>query len=106
VKRLTLILTLALTTAAAVAVSPAGAAYTDPFAWKKCNHKVDFNLKITAANNMRCRGARRVMRRYDGSISRRFNTDGFRCKRIKGSAVSGTWRCRKDQKAFRFVFGD
>jgi hypothetical protein len=106
VKRLILILTLALTTAATVSVAPAGAGYTDPFAWKKCNHKVDFNLKITAASNMRCRGARRVMRRHDGSISRRFKTDGFRCKRIKGSATSGTWRCRKDQKAFKFAFGD
>ena len=96
-----------MTAALAVAVSPAAAGgYTDPFAWKKCNHKVDFNLKITAVRNMRCRGARGVMRDYNGSISRRFKTDGFSCKRVKGRAISGIWRCKRSQKAFKFAFGD
>ena len=108
-KRLALILTLTLTltSAASVAAAPPDAGYTDPFAWKKCHHKVDFNLKITAARNMRCRAARKVMRRYDGSIARRFDApDGFRCKRVKGRPVSGIWRCSKKQKAFKFAFGD
>jgi hypothetical protein len=112
-KRLVLILTLTVTSAAALA-SPAAAAprggdegYVDPFAWKKCSHKVDFNLKIVAARHMRCKGARRVMARYDGSISRKFKTDGFNCKRVKGRPVSGVWRCKKGRaKAFRFAFGD
>ncbi|MBA3261156.1 MAG: hypothetical protein H0T69_01505 [Thermoleophilaceae bacterium] len=106
-KRLAIILILTLTSAAAVGVSPAGAGYTDPFAWKKCNQKVDFNLKITAASNMRCRGARSVMRRYDGSIARRFDApSGFGCKLVKGRPISGIWRCSKKGKAFRFAFGD
>jgi hypothetical protein len=109
VKRAALILTLilTLTTAVSAAGAPPDAGYTDPFAWQKCHHKVDFNLKITAARNMRCRAARRVMRRYDGSIARRFDTpDGFHCRRVKGRAVSGIWRCSKKRKAFKFKFGD
>ena len=97
-----------MTAALAVAVSPAAAGgYTDPFAWKKCNHKVDFNLKITAVRNMRCRGARSVMRRHDGSIARKFKApSGFNCKLVKGRPISGIWRCKNGKKAFRFAFGD
>jgi hypothetical protein len=109
VKRLALILILTLTSTAAFAV-PASAqdeGYVDPFAWRKCNAKVDFNLKITAARSMRCRGAKRVMSRYDGSISRKFSTSGFTCKLVKGRPISGVWRCKKGRaKAFRFAFGD
>jgi hypothetical protein len=109
VKRLALILILTLSTATAFAV-PAAAQdedYTDPFAWKKCSAKVDFNLKITAARNMRCRAAKRVMARHDDSISRKFSTSGFKCKLVKGRPISGIWRCKKGRtKAFRFAFGD
>jgi hypothetical protein len=81
--------------------------YTDPFRWSKCNVRVNANLKITAARSMRCRSAKRVMRRHDGSISRRFSTSGFKCKLIKGRRISGVWRCKKGRvKAFRFAFGD
>jgi hypothetical protein len=106
VKRLALILTLTLTAASFAAVSPAGAQYVDPFGWRKCNAKVDFNLKIKKARNMRCRGARSVMRRYDGNISRKFDASGFHCKLIKGRVISGIWNCKKGRKAFRFAFGD
>jgi hypothetical protein len=108
VKRLALILTVTMTAALAVAAAPAGAGgYVDPFGVKKCSHKVDFNLKITQARNMRCRAARRVMRRYDGSIARKFDApNGFRCKLVKGRPISGIWRCKKGNKAFRFAFGD
>jgi hypothetical protein len=108
-KRLALILTLTVTSTAAVAVPSAAQqdGYTDPFAWKKCNSKLDANLKITAARSMRCKAARRVMGRYDGEISRRFQTEGFRCKLVKGEPISGIWRCKKGRaKAFRFAFGD
>jgi hypothetical protein len=109
VKRLALILILTLSTAAAFA-APAMAQdedYADPFGWKKCNARVDFNLKITAARGMRCKAARRVMVRYDGSISRRFRTQGFSCRLVKGRPISGIWRCKKGRtKAFRFAFGD
>jgi hypothetical protein len=109
VKRLALILTLTVTSTAAFA-GPASAQqdeYTDPFRWKKCNARVDSNLKITAARSMRCKSAKRVMRRHDGSISHRFSTSGFRCKLIKGRPISGVWRCKKGRvKAFRFAFGD
>jgi hypothetical protein len=111
-KRLALILTLIVTSAAALA-APAAAqrggddGYVDPFAWKKCSHKVDSNSKIVAARDMRCRAARRVLRRYDGSYSRRFKTGDFSCKLVKGRPISGIWRCKKGRsKAFRFAFGD
>jgi hypothetical protein len=96
-----------MTSATAVAVSPAGAGYVDPFAWKKCHTKVSSNLKITAVRGMRCRGAQRVMRRYDGSIARRFKApSGFRCKLVKGRPSSGVWTCTNKPKVFRFAFGD
>jgi hypothetical protein len=80
--------------------------YTDPFAWKKCSTKGSSNLKITAVRRMRCKAAKRVMHRYDGSISRRFSTAGFNCMRVKGRAINGIWRCKKgSSKAFRFAFG-
>jgi hypothetical protein len=109
VKRLALILilTLSATTASAVPTAAQDDQYTDPFAWKKCSAKVSSSLKITAARRMRCKAAKRVMRRYDGSISRKFSTAGFKCKRVKGRAVSGIWRCKKGtRKAFRFAFRD
>jgi hypothetical protein len=109
VKRLALILILTLSTVTASAVPTAAQdeEYTDPFAWKKCSAKVSSNLKITAVRRMRCKAAQRVMRRYDGSISRKFSTAGFNCKRVKGRAVSGIWRCKKgSSNAFRFAFGD
>jgi hypothetical protein len=74
---------------------------------RDCNHKVDFNLKITSARNMRCRAARRVMRRHDSSIARHFEApNGFRCDLVEGRPISGIWRCTRGVKAFRFAFGD
>jgi hypothetical protein len=109
VKRLALILILTLSTTTAFA-APAAAQdeqYSDPFGWKKCSARVDFNLKITAARGMRCRAAKRVMARHDRSIARRFRTQGFRCRLVKGRPISGVWRCNKGRaKAFRFAFGD
>jgi hypothetical protein len=109
VKRLALILILSLSTATALA-APAAAqdeGYTDPFAWKRCSAKVDFNLKITAVRSMSCKAAKRVMSRYNGSVKRSFKTQGFSCKLVKGRPISGIWRCKKGRaKAFRFAFGD
>jgi hypothetical protein len=108
-KRLALILTLTVTSAAATA-GPAAAqdqGYVDPFSWKKCSAKVDSNSKVVAARNMSCRSARRVLRRYDGSYSRKFRAGAFNCKLVKGRPISGIWRCKKGRtKAFRFAFGD
>ena len=104
--RLILILTLTLATMAAVTTSSASAGYTDPFAWKKCHSKVDFNLKITAAKAVRCKGAKRVMANYDGQIKRKFKTSGYRCKRVKGNRLAGTWKCAKGSKGFKFKFAD
>ena len=97
---------LALIAAAALGAWPAGAgARVDVV--RTCNHKVDFNLKITSARNMRCRAARRVMRRYQGSIARHFDApNGFRCDLVAGRPISGIWRCTNETKAFRFAFGD
>jgi hypothetical protein len=97
---------LALMTAAAIAAWPPSAGATAAVV-RKCDHKVDFNLKITSARNMRCRTARRVMRRYEGSIARHFDApNGFRCNLVEGRPISGIWRCTKERKAFRFAFGD
>jgi hypothetical protein len=97
---------LALVAAAAVAGWPSSAGARADVV-RRCDHKVDFNLKITSARNMRCRAARRVMRRYDGSIARHFDApNGFRCNLVEGRPISGIWRCTKDDKAFRFAFGD
>jgi hypothetical protein len=111
-KRLALILTLLVTSAAATA-GPAAAqrggdeGYVDPFSWKKCNLRVDSNSKIVAARDMRCRAARRVLRRHDGSYTRKFKAGAFKCKLVKGRPISGVWRCKKGRaKAFRFAFGD
>ena len=74
---------------------------------RDCNHKIDFNLKITSARNMRCRAARRVMRRHNAPIARHFDApNGFHCDLVEGRPISGIWRCTKQRKAFRFAFGD
>jgi hypothetical protein len=74
---------------------------------RDCNHKVDFNLKITSARNMRCRAARRVMRRNNRSIARHFDApNGFHCDLVEGRLISGIWRCTRGAKAFRFDFAD
>jgi hypothetical protein len=107
VKRLALILVLTMTAAAALAAAPAGAQeqYIDPFAWKKCSTKVNSHLKVVQANNIKCRGAKRVIGRYHGSIKRKFKApSGFRCKRVKGKATNGVWRCASSTKAFKFKY--
>ena len=74
---------------------------------RDCSHKVDFNLEITSARNMRSRAARRVMRRHDDSLMRHFDApNGFRCNLVDGRLLSGIWRCPRGAKAFRFAFGD
>jgi hypothetical protein len=105
VKRVALAL---LAAAAVVALPPsAGATNAGSAVVRKCNHKVDFNLKIVSARNMRCRAARRVMRRHQGSIARHFDApNGFHCDLVEGRPISGIWRCTKERKAFRFAFGD
>jgi len=56
---------------------------------------------------MRCKTARRDLRRHVGSISFRFRTPGgFRCQRVSGNALAGQWRCVKQRKAYRFEFSD
>ena len=65
------------------------------------------NLKITSARNMTCRRAVREMRRYRGSVRRRFRTPGgFACTRVSGGELGGQWRCVRRSRAFRFEFGD
>lgn len=101
-KRLALILIAAF----AMAAWPAGAGARADVV-RGCSHKVDFNLKITSTRNMRCRAARRVMRRHQKSIRRHFDApNGFGCDLVRGILISGEWRCTRGGKAFRFVFGD
>jgi hypothetical protein len=65
------------------------------------------NVLISSARNMTCRRAARDMRRYRGSIKRRFRTPGgFRCTQQSGVPEGGQWRCVKRHRAYRFEFGD
>jgi hypothetical protein len=101
VKRAVLLIALLAPLAAA---APSVAA---PARVRDCAAKVDFNLEISSARNMRCRTAKRDLRRHRGSISRRFRTPGgFRCTRVSGTALGGQWRCVRELKAYRFEFGD
>ena len=86
--------------AASVGAEAARARNCDMFAYYP-------NLKITWARNMTCRAAKREMKRYNGSIKRRFRTpNGFDCRRVSGGELGGRWRCVKESRAFRFDFGD
>jgi hypothetical protein len=72
-----------------------------------CHAHADFNLLISSARNMSCRKAKRELRRYRGSIARRFRTPGgFRCHRVSGNRLAGQWRCVRSSRAFRFEFSD
>jgi hypothetical protein len=95
--------TVALVTALVLLLLPAEA----PAKLRSCHTRADFNLLISSARNMRCKTARRDLRRHVGSISFRFRTPGgFRCKRVSGNALAGQWRCVKKRKAYRFEFSD
>jgi hypothetical protein len=95
--------TVALVTAVVLLLVPAEA----PARVRDCHTHADFNLLISSARNMRCKTARRDLRRHHGSISFRFRTPGgFTCTRVSGSALGGQWRCVKQRKAYRFEFGD
>ena len=101
-RRLLTLIAIAALTALALPATSAGSAIV-----RDCNHAVDFNLKITSARNMRCRAARRVMRRNDKPIAINFAApNGFRCKLAERGPLSGTWRCTRGVKAFRFDFAD
>ena len=95
--------TVALVTAVVLLLLPAEA----PAKLRSCHTRADFNLLISSARNMRCKTARRDLRRHHGSISFRFRTPGgFRCQRVSGNALAGQWRCVKQRKAYRFEFSD
>jgi hypothetical protein len=97
--------------ALAVLAAPSGAAggaTATASGVRDCNLWASYpNVKIDSARNMTCRAARRQMRRYKGSISRRFTTPGgFHCHRVSGNRIAGQWRCTKGVRAFRFDFSD
>ncbi len=100
VRTILVLAVLALAAGAAAGAGPAAAAV------RECSAKVDFNLKISSARNMTCTRARTVMRGYKGSIKRRFSTGGFACARVRGTNLSGQWRCVRGRRAFRFEFSD
>jgi hypothetical protein len=102
---------LALAALLLVAMSFAGAAAARGTAQEArvvgCHARADFNLLISSARNMSCRKAKRELRRYRGSIARRFRTPGgFRCHRVSGNRLAGQWRCVRRSRAFRFEFSD
>jgi hypothetical protein len=95
--------TVALVTALVLLLLPAEA----PAELRSCHTRADFNLLISSARNMRCKTARRDLRRHVGSIGFSFPTPGgFRCTRVSGNALAGQWRCVKGRKAYRFEFSD
>jgi hypothetical protein len=97
---------LVLCSAAAVLAAAFGAGAA-PAGVVGCHHYADFNLLVSSARNMTCTAAKRELRRYRGSISRRFRTPGgFACYRVSGSPLAGQWRCVRGAKAFRFEFSD
>ena len=73
-----------------------------------CDDRVfDTNVIISSSRNMSCRKAVKEMRRYRGSIVRRFETPGgFSCTRQSGSTYVGQWRCVNGRRAYRFKFAD
>jgi hypothetical protein len=74
---------------------------------RRCHAHADFNVLITSVRDLGCRSAAREMKRYRGSISFRFRTPHhFRCRRVSGNRLGGTWRCTRRGRAFRFEFGD
>ena len=104
-RRLSVVLVLVVLTAVALLAVPGASAGSAVV--RSCNHAVDFNLKIISARNMRCRAARRVMRRNDRPIGVNFAApNGFRCKLAQGGPLGGIWRCTRGDKAFRFDFAD
>ena len=104
-RRLSVVLVLVVLTAVALLALPGASAGSAVV--RSCNHAVEFNLKIISARNMRCRAARRVMRRNDRPIGVNFAVpNGFRCKLREGSPIGGIWRCTRGDKAFRFDFAD
>ena len=105
-RRLSFVLVVALAAVALLAL-PSTSASAGSAVVRSCNHAVDFNLKIISARNMRCRAARRVMRRNDRPIGVNFAApNGFRCKLAEGGPLGGIWRCTRGDKAFRFDFAD
>jgi hypothetical protein len=104
--RLVVAAVLAAVAAAALAAAPAPARVQDRVV--DCHAWAHYpNVLISSARNMTCRRARRDMRRYRGSISRRFRTPGgFRCRQVSGVPEGGQWRCVKRSRAYRFEFGD
>jgi hypothetical protein len=64
-------------------------------------------MLISSARNMSCAAAARELRRYRGSVARRFTIPGgFVCYRVSGSRLAGQWRCVRGGRAFRFEFSD
>lgn len=72
----------------------------------RCRNSAGPTVTITSTRNMLCRSAARVMRAHNRPISTSFKTSGYRCRRISGRALGGTWRCLKSNRGFRFAFGD
>jgi hypothetical protein len=95
------ILAAAAASVAAMGLAPATAAA------KRCAETVEFNLHVVSASGMSCNRGAREIEGYEGPITRRFETPhNFKCKRVDGDRLSGKWRCRKDDKRFKFTFGD
>jgi hypothetical protein len=98
-----LVLCCAVAAALAAALRPGSA----PAGVVLCHARADFNLLVSSARNMTCTAAKRELRRYHGSIARRFRTPGgFACYRVSGNRLAGQWRCVRGTKAFRFEFSD
>jgi hypothetical protein len=91
----------------ALALALGASATTAPAGVVGCHVRADFNILISSARNMSCKAGARELRKYQGSIARRFRTPGgFACYRVSGSRLAGQWRCVRGRQAFRFEFSD
>jgi len=52
-----------------------------------------------------CKQAKSVVKDM-GSISKTFTVGDFKCRRLNGSSLAGTWRCTNGLQRFRFEFAD
>jgi hypothetical protein len=72
-----------------------------------CSSYADYpNTKISSARGLSCASAVKIMKSYQGDISKSFKVGGYACGQVSGSQFGGQWRCVRGAKAFRFEFKD
>jgi hypothetical protein len=100
--------TLALTTALALTVVATALACGGPAAassgYSRCSFKHE-TVSYLRVKDTSCKKAKAVIADFK-SISKTFKVDGFKCERLSGGDLAGTWRCANGAQRFRFDFAD